>query len=119
MKNRIAKNVFISFIFLGLILILLLLFYQTILIGAGRYLTPEGIGEADVVILEGAESISEDVAKDAVGLLSLGRANRLVIVHQSSQNGKIYDRSLHYIFLLSPKLENLGLKQDQIKVLEV
>jgi uncharacterized SAM-binding protein YcdF (DUF218 family) len=119
MKNRISKNVFLYLILLGLVLILLPFFHQTILIEAGRYLTPEGTGEADVVILEGAESVEEDAAKDAVRLLSSERANRLVVVHQNSENGKNFDRPLNYNFLLTQKLENLGLKQNQIKVLEV
>jgi len=119
MKNRISQNVFFSLILLGLILILLLLFYQTILIGAGRYLAPAGMGKADVVILEGSELVEEDPAKDAVRLISSGRASCLVVVHQNSENGKNFDRPLNYNFLLTQKLENLGLKQNQIKVLEV
>ena len=103
MKKRISKNVFFSLILLGLILILLLFFYQTILIGAGRYLAPEGMGKADVVILEGAELVEEDPAKDAVRLISSGRASCLVVVHQNSENGKNFDRPLNYNFLLTQK----------------
>jgi uncharacterized SAM-binding protein YcdF (DUF218 family) len=119
MKAGISKNVFFSLTLLGLILILLLFFYQTILIGAGRYLAPEGMGKADVAILEGAELIKEKPIKIGMGLLSSGRVSRIVVVvKQDSTNGKIFALP-NYTVLLTHNLEGLGLKRDQFQVLGV
>ena len=119
MKKRILKNVFFSLTLLGLILIILLFFYQTILIGAGRYLAPEGMGRADVVILEGAELMKEKPIKIGMGLLSSGKVSRIVVVvKQNSTNGKIFALP-NYTFLLTHNLEGLGLKRDQFQVVGV
>ena len=119
MKNRISKNAFFSLILLGLILILLLFFYQTILIGAGRYLAPEGMGKADVVILEGTELIKEKPIEIGMGLISSGKVSRIVVVvKQNSKNGKVFALP-NYTLLLTQHLEGLGLKQDQFQVFDV
>jgi hypothetical protein len=49
-----AKKIIFSAILLGLV-ILLICSYQTILTGTGGFLAPQGVGKADVVILEGAD----------------------------------------------------------------
>ena len=119
MKNKISNKIVFSIVLLVIALIFLFCFYQTILIGAGRYLTPEGMGKADVVVVEGTELIREEAVRIGLRLLSSERANRLVVVYQNSENEKIIGRPLNYNFFLIQELENLGLKKDQIQVLEV
>ncbi|MGD0625455.1 MAG: hypothetical protein ABSB32_12125 [Thermodesulfobacteriota bacterium] len=118
MKKIARKKIIFSIILLGLIG-LLFSSYQTILIEAGRYLTPERIGKADVVILEGTELIRGDTVKVGLKLLSSGEARRLVVVYQHSDDEKIFGRPANYNIYLTKELEELGLKKDQIIVLKV
>ena len=83
-KENISKKLLFSVILLGLA-ILLISSYQPILIGAGRFLAPEGTGKADVVILEGEQLIRGKAVKVGIELLSSGRANRMVVVFQSNR----------------------------------
>ena len=94
-------------------------YYQTILIGMGRFLALERLGKADVVILEGTELIREEAVMTGLKLISSGNARRLVIVYQESEEEKIFGRPLDYNLYLIRKLKDLGLKEDQIIVLGV
>jgi len=94
-------------------------YYQTILIGMGRFLALERLGKADVVILEGTELIREEAVMTGLKLISSGNARRLVIVYQESEEEKIFGRPLDYNLYLIRKLKELGLKEDQIIVLGV
>ncbi len=119
MKSRTISRKTFFFIFLGFTLVILLLSYKTVLIAAGKFLAPEGAVNADVVILEGTELIREKSIEIGIALLSSGRTGRLVIVYQNSGDEPIFDRPLNYNLLLTQKLETLGLKKDQIQVIEV
>ncbi len=119
MKKLISsKKIIFSVILLGLV-ILLAFYYQTILIGMGRFLAVERLGKADVVILEGTELIREEAVITGLKLISSGNARRLVIVYQESENERIFGRPPDYKLYLIRKLRELGLKEDQIIVLEV
>ena len=113
MKNKII------FSFLGLSLILLFLFYSPILDKAGRFLAPEEIGEAEVVILVNSGWIEKDVLIIGLHLLPKVKANRLVIVHHKNRKESPSLRSKLDTLLLSRELDLLGLKEDQIHILEV
>ena len=117
-KIRPRRKLF-AFVCLGVALILLGLFYQPILIGAGRYFAPESPGRADAVILEGTELIRDDAVKIGLKLLSTGKARRLVVVYQDSENERIFGRPENYSLYLTRELGELGLRKDQIIVLEV
>lgn len=119
MKSRKISVKTFFYILSGLTLVVLLLSYRTILIAAGNFLAPEGVGNADVVIVENSELIREKSLKLGIDMLSSGRAKRLVIVYQNSENERIFDRPLNYNLLLTQKLEPLGLKKEQIQVIEV
>jgi uncharacterized SAM-binding protein YcdF (DUF218 family) len=119
MKKLISsKKIIFSVILLGLV-VLLAFYYQTILIGMGRFLALERLGKADVVILEGTELIREEAVMTGLKLISSGNARRLVIVYQESEEEKIFGRPLDYNLYLIRKLKELGLKEDQIIVLGV
>lgn len=117
-KKKISKKLFFPIILLGLI-ILFAFYYQPILIGMGGFLAVERLGKADVVILEGTELIREEAVRTGLKLLSSGNARRLVVVYQESENEKIFGRPPDYNLFLMRKLKELGLKEDQIIVLEV
>jgi hypothetical protein len=119
MKNRIPRKIVFFGILFGLASVVLVFSYQSILMGAGRYLAPQGIGKADVAILEGAELIKEKPVKMGMGLLSSGKVSRIVVVvQQNSTNGKIFALP-NYTLLLTKNLEGLGLKKDVFQVIEV
>ena len=119
MKKHIrAKKIVFSVILLGLV-ILVISSYQPILIGAGRFLAPTGMGKADVVILESTELIREDAVRIGLHLLNSGAADRLVMVYQYSENEKIFGRPLNYRGFLIQELEHLSLRKDQIAIFEV
>lgn len=119
MKNKISKKILLSLVLLGFGCILLGLYREVILVGAGKFLAPQGIGRADVVILEGTELIREDFVQTSMELLASGRANSLIVVYQNSDNEKIFARPLNYNLFLTQKLMEKGLKKDQIQVLGV
>ena len=98
-KQNISKKLLFSVILLGLV-ILLISSYQPILIGAGRFLAPEGTGKADVVILEGEELIREKAVKVGIELLSSGNVKCMVVVlQQNEEDEKIFALDDYYLFL--------------------
>jgi hypothetical protein len=119
MKSPTMSRKKFLYIFSGFALVILLLSYKTILIAAGNFLAPQGVGTADVVILENAEVIREKELKICIDMVSSRRVNRLVIVYQNSGNERIFDRPPNYSLLIKRRLEGLGLNKDQILVIEV
>jgi hypothetical protein len=117
-NNSIQKKT-AFFILSVIIIITLFITYKPILIAAGNYLAPQGIDKADAVIVENSEVIREKGLKIGMDLLSSGRSNHLVIVYQNTENNRIFDRPLNYNLLVIRKLEQLGLRKDQIQVIEV
>jgi hypothetical protein len=95
--------------------ILLFFFHPTILCAGGRYLAPEGKGRADVVILEGSEVIKERTVRVGMELISSGRAKKLAVVYQESEERALGLPPDYDLFLIK-KISELGLKKDQISV---
>jgi hypothetical protein len=113
--KRVKKRAILVLAVLAVGAILLFFFYPTVLSAGGRYLAPEGKGRAEVVILEGSEVIKERTVRVGVELLSSGRAKKLAVVYQDSE-----DRALglphDYDLFLIQKISELGLRKDQIRV---
>ena len=61
-KQNISRKLLFSAILLGLITFCAFS-YETILIGAGAFLAPKGMGNVDVVILEGEGLLREKAVK--------------------------------------------------------
>ena len=99
-------------------LVILIFFYRPIFIAAGIFLSPEGIGNADVVIVEGGKLAIEKGIQVGMSLLSSGRVERLIIIHHHSDNEGNVGTSPHYT-LMSRKIEALGLKKERIHVIGV
>jgi len=117
-KGVISRKTIFSLILSGFVLVLLFL-HQTILTGAGRFLSPQGTGNADVVVVEGSEVIREDAIRSGLKLLSSGNALRLVVVYQKAERKRIFAWPSNYSLFLIRELEEVGLRKDQIIVLEV
>jgi hypothetical protein len=117
-KIRLVR-IAIFFALLGCAVILLFFFREPILKEGGRYLAPEVMGNADVVILVGDELIRWDGVEIGMGLLSTGRVKSLVVVvHQDSKRRPPVALP-NYPLLLAKELENLKLKKDQFRVIVV
>jgi hypothetical protein len=95
--------------------LLLFFFYPAVLSAGGEYLSPEGAGEADVVIIEGNEVITEQMVRAGIGLIFSGRARSLVVVYKES-GGRPIGLPDAYDLFLRDKISDLGLKKDQIRV---
>jgi len=118
MKNRISRKIAFCGILLGFALIILVFSYKSILMGAGKYLAPEGKGRADVAILEGAELIKEKPVKIGMGLLSSGRVSHIVVVVQQNSGNEQTFGLPDYGLLLTKHFEGLGLKRDVFRVIK-
>jgi len=114
-----ARKVYTSLIPLGFIVIIVFLFYETMLTEAGRFLSPEGRGDADVVIVEGGELIKQNAVEMGIRMLSSGRANRLVVVDYGSAVEQVFDRRENRALFFARKLEGLELRADRIQLIEV
>jgi hypothetical protein len=120
MKNQTISRKRVFFVILaGFALIILVFSYQSILMEAGKYLAPGGIGKADVAVLEGAELIKEKPVKIGMGLLSSGMVSHLVVVVQQKSGEEQSFALSNYTRLLTKNLEGLGLKRDVFRVIEV
>jgi uncharacterized SAM-binding protein YcdF (DUF218 family) len=113
-----AKKLF-SLGFLVCLAIFLLFTYQTILVQAGKYLAPEKDGKADLVILEGTGSVRMDLVKTGMDFIASGNAKGLVIVVQQGSKEKQPSAVTIPPRLLAEKMVELGIRRDQVKIIEV
>jgi hypothetical protein len=105
--------------------ICLYFFHQPVLLEAGKFLAPDGMGKAkegsrvyDAAILESGEWVAEDPVRIGMKIISSGRANRLVVVYHT-ENKRILGRPANFDHFLIREMEGLGLRRDQIKVIAV
>jgi hypothetical protein len=113
--KRVTKRAILVLALLAVGSILLFFFYPTLLCAGGRYLAPEGKGKADLVILEGSEVIKEPAVRVGMELISSGRAKKLAVVYQESEE-RAFGLPPDYDLFLIQKIGELGLKKDQISV---
>lgn len=108
----------IVFIAVLLTVSLLFLFRETILLNAGRFMAPEASGNADVVILEGTESIEAGAVAEGINLLSSGRAARIIVViHEMPVQERSFALPDNYPSLVKRNLKNAGLKEEQFRII--
>jgi hypothetical protein len=96
-------------------------FKETILVKAGNFMAPEVKtieGVADVVILEGTETISKGIVSKGVELLLSGKAKRMVLVlHKISPKYRPFAVQEDYPSSVRLELQRLGLKDSDFTVL--
>lgn len=120
MRSKIKSRIRLYFLlFLGFLLILLFLFHRPIFIAAGKFLSPEGSGIADAVILEGCDLAREKGIEVGLRLLAAKRAYLMIIVEHDSGSKSTFGQILDYDTSLIKNLEVLGLKKGQIQVMTV
>ena len=105
-------------IFVSILVIIPLVFYDKILLQAGKFMAPEEVGIADVVILEGSETVETGAVAKGMNLLSSGRAGRMIVViHQVPEKKKPFAIPEDYPNLIKKELKALGLREEQFRVL--
>lgn len=91
---------------------------DTVLLRAGKFMAPEEIGIADVVILEGSETAETGAVAKGMDLLSSGKAARIIVViHQVPEKKKAFAIHESYPDLIKKDLKRLGLGVEQFEVL--
>lgn len=118
LKKRWINRRLIGIPILGLLL-LLLSFYETFFKKAGDFLAPEKIEEAEAIVIEGSELIREKAVKIGMDFISQKKGKLLIVVYQHSSEEKVFGRPADYREYLIAKLEDTGLKKEEISVLEV
>lgn len=116
MKNK-TKITFLLGIFS--ILILFAIFHQNLLKMAGNFLAPEKLEKADAVVIESSELVREKAIKIGMSLISEGKANLLVVVYQNSPEEKVFGRPQSYASFLVKEIEKMGIRREQLMILEV
>ena len=83
-------------------------------------MAPAGDYKADVAILEGTEFISTGAITSGMNLLSSGKVKRIVIVLQNiAPAHRPYGINGNYPDIVKQKLNNLGMKETEFKVIVV
>jgi len=113
-KKRVIGSIFIFFIFA-----FVFAYYKSILRMAAEFLAPENLEVAETIIIESSEIVREKAVKVGIDLILKKKANSLVLVYQNSHNEKVFGRPSDYSAFLAEKLENWGLKREQILIVEV
>lgn len=114
------KKVFYSGVLFAGLLIGLFFLSTPILNRAGDFLAPMSTGKAEVVILEGTETIKNGAVQEAINLLRKSQANCMAIVlHIRQKEGQLFAIQEDYPKLLKEKFKALGLKENQLKILIV
>jgi uncharacterized SAM-binding protein YcdF (DUF218 family) len=81
-------------------------------------LAPISDERADVVILEGTQVVENGALDAGIRLLSIGRANRMVVVlHQPSREGQVFALQEKYAELILNELQHLGLDIEKVQVI--
>ena len=121
MKNSKVKWVLVGICLLALLTSVLVYIYRdSLLFKAGCFMAPGSDYQAEVAILEGTEFISTGMVMSGVNLLISGKVKRMVIVLQNiAPADRPYGINGNYADLVRQKLENLGLKETEFKVIAV
>jgi len=103
------------------VVILAFSFRRTILLEAGKFMAPVANhidGVADAVILEGTEFVSKGMVSEGVGLLSSGKARRMVIVlHRIAPSHRPFAVNGDYHSSVRTELQRLGLKPSSFTII--
>jgi hypothetical protein len=102
---------------LGILVLALLVLYQPALKGLGHFLSPQGTGKAEAVVVEGDQVVQEGAVGVGVGLIKEGRAEQLILVlHRYSENEKLFAIQDKYQGWLEEELERRGLRKKQYRI---
>jgi len=117
-QKMMTKKRVIGFIFI-FIFAFVFAYYKSILRMAAEFMAPENLEVAETIIIESSEIVRENAVKMGIDLILKKKANSLVLVYQNSHDEKVFGRPSDYAAFLAEKLENWGLKREQILIVEV
>ena len=111
-------------IIIGFLLVLIIsgsagyLYRELLLVKAGQFMAPQGNYTADVVILEGAAYIYSGFVKTGMDLVAGGKAKKMIVViHRLAPEHRPFGVQGDYPDAVRQKLREMGLKDDQFKVI--
>jgi hypothetical protein len=114
------KRIFYPVGLLAGFLLILIFLSGPILNRAGDFLAPFSKENAEVVILEGTETIRNGVVREGVDLLQNSKTRRLVVVmHLHEKEGQLFAIQEEYPRMLRKKLKTLGLREEQLEIILV
>ena len=114
------KGIFYPVVLLAGFLLIVIFLSQPILNRAGDFLAPLSKEKAEVVILEGTETIRNGVVREGVNLLQNSKTRRLVVVmHIHEKEGQLFAIQEEYPRMLREKLKTLGLREEQLEIILV
>ncbi len=114
------KRIFYPVGLLAGFLLILIFLSGPILNRAGDFLAPLSKEKAEVVILEGTETIRNGAVKEGVDLLQNSKTRRLVVVmHLHEKEGQLFAIQEEYPRMLRKKLKTLGLREEQLEIILV
>ncbi len=117
MKKNTTRSKYIALLLVTVLIIFCWIYREGILIRAGKYLAPEGKGEADAVIIGGNQIVTEKAARVGYNLFSSGSARKMVVVviHEATEDESPFGLT-EYNLLIAKKLERMGLKRGQFEI---
>ena len=100
------------------LLVLALVYFSTpALIGLGRFLSPQGTGKAEAVVVEGFQTVQDGMMEAALALIQEGRARQIILIIQwYPQKERLFAIQEHYPDRLGEELERRGLRKDQYQI---
>ncbi len=116
MKNN--KRLFL--LILVLVVLAVTVFSAPALRGWGRFLAPQGAGNAEAVVVEGFQAVQDGMMEAALTLIREGRARQIVLILQwYPQKERLFAIQERYLNYLEEELKRRGLKKEQYQILVV
>jgi hypothetical protein len=101
----------------GILALGTLVFSPPVLRGLGRFMAPQGEGQAEAVVVEGDQVVREGAVRAGVGFIKEGRAKQLILVlHRYSEKEQLFAIQDKYQGWLEKELEIRGLRNNQYRI---
>jgi len=93
-------------------------YYQEILFRAGRFLAPNELASAEVIIIEGRSFVAKSAIMIAKDLLNSGKVKQMIIViHDYPTQEQIFAYPENYTQLMHKEMSQLKIKDDQYQII--
>lgn len=116
MRWKLIKILFFAVV----ITVLVVIFWQQILIQIGRYLAPSTEEKAEVLIVEGTQVVKIGAINASLQLLSAGRVKRMIILlHLTPRDGQLFGIQKSYPEILTKELEYMGIDKQKAEIVLV
>ncbi len=115
-KNKLGKK-YLFLLLIALLVIFSWVYRETILIQAGRYLAPDGRGQADVIIISGNQFVKDKAARVGRELFVSRSGMKFVAVaiHKAEEDDMPFGMKA-YESVVSTNLEALGIERGRYQI---